>query len=160
MSKIVFDADGLIKLARAGIVDLIKQDCIISQEVFEEAVTEGKKRMYEDAFEIERLVKQRKIRVVKTSNIKEIPGLGTGELSALALYLQTKSKAIVSDDRRFLDILAEEGIPFIIPTEVIVALALNKTISRKQGLNALLRIKEFVSKDNYESALQALGGKQ
>lgn len=159
MNKIVFDSDGLIKLIRSGIFTKLNQKCIISEQVYEETVIEGKKRLYEDAFEIEHLVKEENIIVKKVNKLLEMEGLGKGELSAYALFNKIKADAIVSDDKRFLRLLDEEKIPFIIPTEIIVALVETKKLKNKEGLEAIIKIKELVSKESYESAINALGGK-
>ena len=59
MSKIVFDSDGLIKMAKSGVLEVTFEcfDSYISQEVFDEAVTEGKTFQFEDANVIEELIK-------------------------------------------------------------------------------------------------------
>ncbi|MCX6708819.1 MAG: hypothetical protein NTW67_04215 [Candidatus Woesearchaeota archaeon] len=159
MSKIVFDTDGLIKLVRSGIFQQIRHDCIISERVYEEAVVAGKKRLYGDAYQIERFIHEGKIQVRKVRVKTAIPGLGKGELSAMDCFKQINADVIVSDDRKFLSVLEEKGIPFVVPTECIVALVAAKKIQEKEGLEALENIKEFVSKENYERAVEALGGK-
>lgn len=158
MNKLVFDADALIKLAHAGVLRHIKQDRLMSQTVYEETVIEGKKQLYDDAYEIERLVQEGALQAVKTRTAEDIPGLGKGELSTLALFTQVKADAIISDDKKFLSVLEERQIPFIIPTELIAALV--HKIGKKEAIEALRRIKPFVSEENYESASEALGGKK
>ena len=56
-------------------------------------------------------------------------------------------------------LLKEQNIPFMVPTEIIVALVFSKQLKKEEGLHALYKIKELVRKENYESALHALGGK-
>jgi len=158
MSTFVFDADGLIKLVKAGIFP-IKHKCMISEQVYAETVIEGKKNLHTDAFKIEQLVCEAAILVKKTRQAAEFPDLGKGELSTLDLCKRENASAIISDDRRFLRLLEEQKIPFIIPTEFIAALVHAKYVPRKAGIEALQKIKEFVKDENYESALSALGGK-
>ncbi len=158
MSSIVLDADALIKLTHAGILGNIPHQCFISDAVFEETVTEGKKRLFDDAFEIERQVKNGNIDVIKVKRTEDIPGLGKGELSSLALFKQIKADAIISDDRRFLTTLEMQDIPFITPTQVIVTLS--KKVGKKETVAALDRIKPFVTKESYQDALSALGDKK
>lgn len=160
MYKIVFDSDGLIKLVKAGIFDSIKLKCIISQQVYREAVVEGKKQLYQDAFEIEKFIKNKKITVIKITIDETIPGLGKGELSTLLLFKKLKAHAIISDDRKFLKLLDERQIAYIVPTEAIVGLASNKHLEKEKAIQALNKIKNLVRKENYESAVNALGGEK
>ncbi len=158
MSVLVFDADGLIKLVRSGLFPRLKQTCFISQEVFEETVVEGKKRLYPDALIIEELIRNKLLHVRQTKPISPVAGLGKGELSALALCTDEDADAIVSDDQRFLHHLHELRIPFLVPTECVVSLAQARMITVQEGKDALIKLKAFVKKENYESALVALGG--
>lgn len=56
MSKIVADADGLIKMGKLGALPALlgAAGVLVPQTVWEEAVEEGKRRMYEDAQILER----------------------------------------------------------------------------------------------------------
>ena len=159
MSKIVLDTDALIKVVRSGAFAFIHHKCFISEEVYEEAVTEGKKRFYEDSYLIESLIEDGKMKVMKADMIESIHGLGKGELSTLALFRQIKADVIISDDRKFLDMLEAQNTPFIVPTECIVSLVNTKKMTHKQGINALESIKYLVRKENYTRAIEALGGK-
>jgi predicted nucleic acid-binding protein len=158
MKKIVFDADGLIKLIHAGVFN--KLQGFITEQVFQETVVEGKKRLYEDAFTIEKFVQEKKIEVKKIDRNEQIPGLGRGEISCIQLYKMIKADVIISDDRKFLNTLEERNIPFVVPTECIVGLVGAKKISQKEGIEALDKIKPFVKKENYDVAMKALGGKK
>ena len=160
MKKIVFDSDGLIKLVKSGIFNMIQQECFISEEVYEEAVISGKKGFHDDAHQIEQYIQEKRIKVKNAERIKDMHGLGKGEISALALFETIRADAIVSDDAKFLALLEQERIPFVVPTEVIVALVIHKHITEIQGVEALYKIKKLVRKENYESALLALGGKK
>lgn len=159
MRALVFDTDGLIKLTRTEIVEIIPLPCFIPQEVFEEAVIEGKKRLYEDAFQIENMINRKRIIVKKVEKRELLAGFGKGESATLALYFQEKASAIVSDDKKFVAYLQKRNIPFIIPTEVIVGLVHKKKLEKSEGEEALAKIKPFVREENYNYALEALGGK-
>jgi len=152
----VFDTDGLIKLARSGILSSVPYQILISTSVYQEAVTAGKKRLYEDALVIEQLIGRGKILVKEVKNILNIPKLGAGETSALILYYKMKADAIVSDDRQFLTYLGEQNIPFLVPSEFLVLLALAKQIKNKDCLQALDTIKNMITVENYYSAKEAL----
>lgn len=159
MSKIVFDSDGLIKIVKTDIFDKIKAECIISEEVYYECVIEGKKRLYEDAYKIEDLINNKKIKIEKVEKIKDINRLGKGEISTLQLFYKIKGNAIISDDRRFLMMLEELDIPFITPAEVIVRLFMIKVLNKKESLEALNKIREIIRKENYDIAIKTIGGK-
>jgi len=42
MNRLAFDADALIKITKGGILERLWQECIITEEVYEEVVIEGK----------------------------------------------------------------------------------------------------------------------
>ena len=158
--KILFDADGLIKTVSSGIFLSMGASCFISQQVCEETVLEGKRRLYEDAFIIEQLIENGKITVREAKMLLPQPGLGKGELSTLALFKALKGDVIIGDDRRFLTLLDQENIPYLIPTELIVALVKNKKISIEEGKKALEKMKNLVTTENYNDAYAALGGRR
>ncbi len=127
----------------------------ISAEVYEETVVEGKKRFHEDAFVIEQMILDTKIKVRKVKFVP-LPKLGKGEVSTLALYHKMKAEAIVSDDRRFLGYLEEQGVPFLVPSEFLLYLALSNSISSQKCLEALEKIKDLITLQNYYDAKNAL----
>jgi predicted nucleic acid-binding protein len=160
MTKIIFDSDGLIKLVKAGCFRKLPDyfTCLISNEVYEETVLKGMERLYEDAFQIEELVKKKMLKVenVKNNNkaqsILENSKIGKGETSTLHLFLNTNAKVIISDDRIFLKILHQNNIPFIIPIDLIIRLYELKIISKEEATEGLIEIKPYVSKNCYDKA--------
>lgn len=159
MSKFVLDADAAIKLYKAGVLEALASfaKCSITRQVYQE-ILKGKDKMYEDAFDIERLVDKGKIAVCETK-AEEIEGLGVGECSSLAIFQKLKGDAIVSDDRKFLSVLEERRVPFIIPTDIIAMLAIKQKISKNEAVSALDEIKRLVREENYTSAKRNIGGK-
>jgi len=95
MTVFVLDSDGLIKLSKASIIEEIvkHRKCIITQEVFNEAVRKGKEGLYEDAYVIENLI-NRKLLTIKKVKITELADLGKGEVSSLEIYKKMKCSAI------------------------------------------------------------------
>lgn len=158
MDTIVFDSDGLIKLTKSKVIEHISQKIMITPQVFNECVLRGKRGLHHDAFEIERLVKENKIHVEAIADLEDFPSFGSGELSALTLYKKIKAKAIVSDDKKFIGLLEQIGVLFIPPSEVVVALVEKKKISRKEGLDALERIKPYVNQQSYTNSKKGIGG--
>ncbi|MBI3033987.1 hypothetical protein HYY72_02410 [Candidatus Woesearchaeota archaeon] len=159
MVKFVLDADAAIKLAKAGVLETLTSfsKCSITKQVYQE-ILKGKDKMYEDAFEIERLVGKGKI-FVSEVKAQEVEGLGIGECSSLEIFQKIKVDAIISDDRKFLSVLEAKKIPFIIPTDIIAMLSLKKCISKNDALGALDRMRLSVSEDSYNSAKRIIGGK-
>ena len=93
MYKFIFDSDALIKLAKSGILEKIclHYNCIITAEVKNECVDEGKKRLHQDASKIEGLINEKLLCIKdpkKQRKIKE--RLGRGETSAVNLYFREK----------------------------------------------------------------------
>ncbi|MDP2755503.1 MAG: hypothetical protein Q8P40_14090 [Nitrospirota bacterium] len=160
MSKLVFDSDGLIKLFKSGCLQIIFQNfaCSISREVHEETVIKGMERLYDDAFEIEGLIKKDKLTVEVVRNNKQAQNIlkhssaGKGEAASLHLFFNLDATAIISDDRVFLNLLHKNNVPFITPTDLIVRLYVLKLISKKEALDVLNKIKPYASKDSYANA--------
>lgn len=153
MTVFVLDSDGLIKLTKSSMIEeLVKyRKCIITQEVFEEAVKKGKERFYEDAYVIEDLI-ARKLLAVQKIKTTELVNLGKGETSSLELYKKKKYNAIITDDRKFLKVLEEQNIPFIMPSDVIINLLKRRKITKKKAFSALEKIKPFIRKEVYEKS--------
>ncbi|MBI3587728.1 hypothetical protein HY095_00885 [Candidatus Micrarchaeota archaeon] len=162
MPKIVFDADALIKLARAGILPQVTGafDCHATRVVQREAVDAGKAKMYEDALRIEDEIGRGRIRVhaISAPKTEESGELGTGELTALSLFARIGADAIASDDRKFLSKLERDGIPFVTPTQLLVALWKSGKISRKSAARGLEGLRHFVPEHSYKNALNQIGG--
>ena len=158
MIKFVLDADGIIKLAKASVLESLTRfaKCTITKQVYKE-VSKGKEKMYEDAFIIEGLVKKGKMKISPV-NYENIDGLASGECSTLALFHKLKADSIISDDRKFLSLLNSREIHFIIPTDIITLLSTKHHISVIEAISALEKIRSFVHEENYTSAKRRIGG--
>src|SRR3989338_9069831 len=160
MKKIMLDSDALIKLTKSELIEDIakKSNLSISEEVFKEVVIEGKRRLYEDAFKIENMVKKNLIKKLKVKRAKNDLEVGAGETSTLALYKEKKFDIIVSDDRKFLNVLDKEEIKFVTPLGLIVALVKKGGLDKKKAINGIKNIKNLVREDIYDSAINEIGG--
>ena len=158
MKNIVFDSDGLIKLIKAGILEKVIEYfiCSITKEVYDETVVKGMERFYDDAFQIDGLIKKGKIMVKnienseKATNILKGSSLGRGETSSLHLYFNLNAEAIISDDRAFLSVLQQNNVAFITPADLIVRSFELRILSKDESLNALDMIEPYIC--NHEKA--------
>ena len=156
----MLDSDALIKLTKSELIEDIakKSNLSISEEAFKEVVIEGKRRLYEDAFKIENMVKNNLIKKLKVKRAKNDLEVGAGETSTLALYKEKKFDIIVSDDRKFLNVLDKEEIKFVTPLGLIVALVKKGGLDKKKAINGIKNIKNLVREDIYDSAINEIGG--
>ncbi|KAF5424391.1 MAG: putative nucleic acid-binding protein, contains PIN domain, partial [Candidatus Methanocomedens sp.] len=127
-----------------------------------ETVIRGMERAHDDAYEINELVKEGKLKVENIKNNKLVESMfenrtfGAGECSTLHLFHNSDTKVIVTDDRAFLNLLDKNNIPYIIPTDLIVRLYELKVITKDESINSLDAIKIYVSGPNYDAARRNL----
>lgn len=159
MNKYVYllDSDALIKLTKSSLINTLTKNlkCIITKEVYSEAVIRGKERYYKDAFVIEEIVKNKQLDIKNLRISKEI----TGEISVLALAKKNKRHIIVTDDRKFISILEREVIKFLVPTDMIILLYQLKKIDKINASKALEKIKGIITRYDYEYSKGSLVGK-
>lgn len=159
MYNLIFDSDALIKLTNSEAIFKIcgTFNCLITNEVEGETVTEGKKRFYSDALIIEKLIKNNflKIKTPKKSLVLK-EDFGMGEKSVLELYHNTRGGIIVSDDSAFIRHLEKENIPFFIPSDLIILLKKLNKISLKEALYFLDKIKIFIKEEVYNETKKEL----
>ncbi len=164
MNKLVFDSDGIIKLTKTGCLKKVLQDfdCFITREVYEETVVKGKERFHEDAFLLDAFVNEGKLKMIETESndaarfILSNSTVGQGESSTLHLFFNTDAKAIISDDRVFLNLLQRNNVRFIIPTDLIVRLYELKILTKNESKEALTMIKPMTNKNNFDKAMENL----
>lgn len=159
MNSIILDADGLIKLGKTGLLPFLARsyNCIITDQVFKEAVEKGKKYFYEDAFVLENYTSQGivKVAITKTNSkakkiLQNVQSLGEGEKSTLHLFYNQNVLAIVSDDVAFLNLLDSYNIPYLTPANLISRLVELKKITKKKGLIALENLRPYTRSSIYE----------
>lgn len=103
MNNIISDATPLIYLAKIEKISLLKSlynTIIISSEIKNEIVDEGKRLKEKDAFLIEKEIKDGFIEVIKVSNyIKPVFNIDKGELSILSLAKELNIKDVLIDEK-------------------------------------------------------------
>lgn len=165
MSKIVIDADALIKLGKTGVLDLLLGDheVLVPGAVYEEAVIKGKTELYEDAFVLETVLEEGEARVLR--RVVEPAGekglfLGPGERDALRAYHEEGADAILSDDRVFLRFLGESSVPYLTPVGVVLGLVGSGKLSPDGSLAALGRLREHIRDSAYREAVEYIKGRK
>jgi hypothetical protein len=145
--KVVMDSDVLIKLTKAGSKEFIVKllDVSIPKRVHEETVIESKG--YPDARKIQENIESGKIRVAGPSKHN------TGELEALSLYSSGGYESIVSDDRKFLNHLERNNIPYLTSSSLVVYLLYAKKISKEDTIKYIDSLKMYISRDQYLTAM-------
>lgn len=156
---ILLDADGLIKLNRGRVLERVARvfECVITDVVYHEVVTQGKEQQYPDAAEIERIV-ETSMAVQSTATL-EVPDLSLdpGETSVFGLAVQqTGEYIIVSDDRRFLSLLARQGVPFLVPVDLIVTMIQEGYLTEDEARDALEWMRPLIAETAYYRAMQKL----
>ena len=162
------DADGLIKLGKSGALGILLSaaEVLVPEAVYGEAVTEGKKEMHEDAFELEQALEggariipeltgdEREERAEEL--LRNTPSLGAGERAALRVFFARGADAVLTDDRVFANLLGREGIAVLLPTAAIVLMAEQGTMDTERAVEALGKIEGLVRRPVYEAAMEEL----
>jgi len=152
--EFIVDTDSLIKLTKSEIIKEVCKyfNCVISEEVYNEAVTQGKKGLHRDAFKIEKLLEDKSIKLKRCKKDEEIEfrgNLGEGERSIFILYQNSKNPTIVSDDNTFINFLKEENVNFIVPADFITLLKKLNKVDKLQALNYLENLKAHIKPEVY-----------
>jgi hypothetical protein len=168
MYTIVADADGLIKLGKSGVLRplLGAARLLVPKAVWEESVEEGKRRIYEDAYELETALVEGGAEVISYQAGEEVERLlggsaasfGAGEMAALAAFYAAGADAVLTDDRAFLRLLADADppVPALVPTAAIVALAEGDRMTVDEARDALGKLKPSIRGDVRAAAMEDL----
>jgi len=168
MYTIVVDADGLIKLGKSGALPALlgAARLLVPEAVWEESVEEGKRRMYEDAHDLEAALAEGGAEVVSYEAGEEAERLlggsaasfGEGERAALTVFYAVGADAMLTDDRAFLGLLAsaEPPVPAMVPAAAIVALAEGGWMTVEEAREALGRLKPSIRRVAYTAAMEDL----
>jgi len=149
--QLVLDADALIKLNRAGILQIVLShfDCTVPAAVYDEVVTKGSELRYPDASAIGEVV----------DGLAEIPPAhesksvtGKGEEDVLAILATKPGAYAVSDDRRFLRQLQASGVLYETPTDILVALYELGVVIQTDALIYLERLRDLIRPESYSEA--------
>ncbi|GEM_PF-2054633 len=154
---LLLDADGLIKLNRAGVLETVASafQCLVPESVYQEAVVDAKARGYSDAAVLEDIIAAKmKVQPASASPSSE-SGFGSGESGVLALLnMQTEASVVISDDRRFLALLARQQRDFLTPSDLIVFMAREGILNTTPARAFLEALRPHIQKDAYLEAIQ------
>lgn len=162
MYKLLFDSDALIKITKAELLHAVAKEfkVFITEEVYEEAVTEGKKRLYEDAEKIENSVKTGETKIIKNKDYikkkKPSQNFGKGEASAFQAY--SKNKIIISDDLNFVLYLQKEKIRNLSSAHLIPLLVKKGKLGKIEAHDCLGRLKPYIRKEIYNLVKKDIEG--
>ena len=161
--KTFIDACSIILLGKATILeDFAKwKELVIPRAVYNE-VLRGKNKLLLDALLLEKLVKEKKILVnnnLKVDVVQKLMkdfGLGLGEAETIALTLELKEKAIVTDNKQGRKAAKINGLVLLGSIDVIIALYKAKRVNKEKSISSLKILKEKGWFQNYliEEALQ------
>jgi predicted nucleic acid-binding protein len=163
VAKVVADTDGLIKLGKSGVLGglLSAAEVLVPETVYAEAVIAGKREMYEDAFELEKVLGEGGAEVVgekedeRAEKILEgTASLGAGERGALGVLFAREADAVLTDDGAFLNVLERAGIRTLVPAAAIVSLLEYGGVSRTEAIEALGKIEGLLRQEVYEAAIE------
>ena len=157
MSSIVLDSDGLIKVAKAGLLEALagRFSCLIAEEVYHEVVVAGIRDGHAEAAEIEALLHSGAIKRPPIAPRGRLPSdwpsgvLGSGEEGTYRLFKGESNRVILTDDRAFLRYLGRRGDACLTPTAALVRLHELGVVTPASGLLALDRLKPLVRADAY-----------
>ncbi|MDP2924833.1 MAG: hypothetical protein Q8N99_00515 [Nanoarchaeota archaeon] len=145
---IVIDASSIILLAKIDLLEkLIERNPLIIPEKVYIEVVKGKEKGMLDAFILERLVNEKKIKIEKVEKIAyeevwKLFGLWAGEAEVLALALKNNIP-IITDDKKCLNRAKAAGVSCITSLDVIIALLKNKHINKEQAKKSLEKLENY-----------------
>jgi hypothetical protein len=161
--KVVLHSDGLIKLAKAGVLGMVvgAWECLVPRAVYAETVERGVLGAYPDALVIRNTIAASMVhpsrRHPKAASILHgKPSLGRGEQESLSLFLTAGADAIVSDDAAFVALLDQARVPYLLPALVLVELAGRGRLPRGAALSALEKMRPWTRRDVYRLAREDL----
>lgn len=162
--KLAIDTDALIKLTKSSSKGAIGAafTVLVPNEVQRECVQQGKAGGFPDALRVEEniergvLTVRKAKRSARTEAIVSDLRISGGEADVLRLHRSGGIDLVVSDDRRFLQILEALGIPYTTPGPLIAALSRMGKMPRKEALGHLDKLGAFISEEEYSEARRAI----
>lgn len=148
--KIFMDSDCLIKIAKAGLKELIGRcyQIFIPDIVQNEVVFAGKDKGCEDAFIVEENIKAKIIHILESSSNFE-----NGDDALVGLFRNSDCDVVATDDAKLTRRLIANDIPFILPAVIVFKLFDDKQIDQSLFSKAMKKLAPFISKDEYSTVV-------
>jgi hypothetical protein len=162
--NVALDSDVVIKMTKSSLKEAVVSafSVFLPSEVEVECVEQGKQGGHADALRVEENIKRGRIQVRGTrrsgraETIVRDLRLKSGEADLVRLHASGGVDVVVSDDRRFLNVLQTLEIPFATSSSLIVALAKRDRINRREALVYLRKLAEYISEEQYAEARAAI----
>lgn len=161
---IALDSDVVIKMTKSSLKEAVVSafSVLLPTEVEVECVEQGKQGGHADALRVEENIERGRIQVRDTrrsgraETIAKGLSLKSGEAGLVRLHASGGVDVVVSDDRRFLNVLQTLEIPFATSSSLIVALARRDRLKRGEALVYLQKLAEYISEEQYAEAKAAI----
>ena len=162
--NLAIDTDALIKLTKSSSKGAVGTafTVLVPSEVQRECVQQGKAGGFADALRVEDnigkgvLTVRKPKRSSRTEAIVKDLRLSGGEADVLRLHQSGGIDLVVSDDRRFVQILEALGIRYTTPGPLIAALVTMGKMPRKEALVHLEKLRAFISEEEYTEAKRTI----
>ena len=164
MNIVAFDSSTLILLAKINLlkkVYLYYGKIVIPQQVFKETVEKGKNENKEDAYLIEKEIKNKRIDILKIKNkntLNEILGnfkCNLGEAESISLAIDRKS-TLFTDDSEAIKICKVYEVEFITALAFLIKLVQDNKIDKEEAVIKLHRLAKlgYYSKEILDCAFE------
>ncbi|MEK6907183.1 MAG: hypothetical protein AABW45_01525 [Nanoarchaeota archaeon] len=164
MGIIVFDSSTLILLAKINLlkkVYLYYDKIIIPEHVFKETIEKGKTENKEDAYLIEKEIKDKKINILKIKNKNILDEIlknfkcNLGEAEAISLAIDKKS-TLFTDDSEAMKICKVYDIEFITALAFLIKLVQDNKVDKEDALIKFQRLAKlgYYSKEILDYAFE------
>jgi len=156
----------MIKLTKAHAKEPVSKafTVILAPAVEDECVEQGLAGGHSDAALIGQNLKAGLVssgqgrRVPRAEALLRSLGLSDGEADALRLFMAGRADIVVSDDRRFLQVLKGLEVPRTTPAALLARLVARKSISRQEGLRLLDRMAPLISEIEFMAIRRSMEG--
>lgn len=143
MKELIFDATPLIYLGKLKILEeiqILRTKNIICKSIYNEVVEEGKKRGFEEANYIKKLVDKGLFQIVEVNNliksIQENPNLKYADIEILS-FAKRNNSTVVADDEEVRKVARTEDVEYVGSIFILFKLLKHKRISKKELRNLL-----------------------
>lgn len=147
--NLIIDACSMILLAKASVLEacVAMHSITVTTEVYNE-VLEGKKKVFPDALLLERLVNEKKIRLLKadtkiTNKLMQDFHMAKGEASTIAFGIKEKDVLVVTDNKQGRKAAQIHGLHLVGSIEIIISLYRKKKIESSKAKEAIKKLQEY-----------------